>query len=406
MAIRFFFTSSSSSPSPSLTFLFSNRRISPLIYPLTYTRYYYYSKQATSVAYNVIDNASVMTSKTQVKLSRHNDQIGTTVNSQKGHEEKEGDESSINSFKRQQKRKRISPKQLSIALQKRRENTRPLPPPPELTEVDTLSNNSNSNNSNNNNNQGTMTSIGGEEKGKGQKREDRGGVGVTIGKSKMATTPRISPKQLSLALQKRRQESKEKEIEKLKEKEEKKREKEQENLEKVSSTKESTSPRDEHTTDTTLIMRQRKKLFRHQTTPNVTIGESDYRDVYKVNLIYKEKQDKLIAHIQNKLGTDIKIDESQFKNMYTPPSVVGVSPKDIDTRLEELSSVGFTRFECAKLLPVLPYCIRIDFKALHDVCRLFERYNIRWAHFLNKELSHMLLLGANNTTTVRIYMYA
>ena len=183
------------------------------------------------------------------------------------------------------------------------------------------------------------------------------------------TKRKLSPKQLSLALKKRRQATRVKE--------------------------EGETASTEIPKTSTQVKKKRQSILTK--TQHLNIEEPF---VMRYDRFSLPEQDELLSHIQTKFGHDAKADLTPFKDIFTAPSVIGVAPSDIDSRIQQMSDVGFTREEIALLIPGLPYCVEIDFKSLHNLCRLLEKYNIKWRHFLSGDYIHCLIQGASSVETV------
>ena len=183
------------------------------------------------------------------------------------------------------------------------------------------------------------------------------------------TKRKLSPKQLSLALKKRRQATRVKE--------------------------ETETASTEVPKISTQVKKKRQSILAKNQHLNI---EEPF--VMRYDRFSLPEQDELLSHIQTKFGHDAKADLTPFKDIFTAPSVIGVAPSDIDSRIQQMSDVGFTQEEIALLIPGLPYCVEIDFKSLYSLCRLLEKYNIKWRHFLSGESIHCLIQGASSIETV------
>ena len=215
---------------------------------------------------------------------------------------------------------------------------------------------------------------------------------------------KISPQQLALALQKRRREAREEKTatkDEGKEKVDKEKPKQKSEKIKVEKIHKEKSNRNKRNTAENLnrkTLSEDKDKFdtvsnnKQRTNENFKLLNEDKTDEedndsklvmrYK---IYKPEQEKLVTHLQSKLGDNVKFDPSPFKGLTTAPSVIGISFSDIDNRIVQLTESGFSMSDVGQIIPFLPFCVDIDCKKLREMCLMLEEFDIRWEHFLTKE---------------------
>jgi hypothetical protein len=201
---------------------------------------------------------------------------------------------------------------------------------------------------------------------------------------------RISPHELALALRRRRMEARKEEGHAIHEKN-------------GSHLKDINVSDKKHKQTTTKHVNKTKQTRKQKQLDDVTSdtddcdGSSLDMSSMRNNAIYKEKQNYLIEHVKVKLGgNDNDIDLSSFRDIFTVPSVIGVSTSDIDERIEALYQVGFDRSQVALILSSLPFCVDVDYKEIRKSCELLEQYDVHWNHFLNKEHVMCLIQSSNH----------
>ena len=112
------------------------------------------------------------------------------------------------------------------------------------------------------------------------------------------------------------------------------------------------------------------------------------------------EREALVSYVSEKLGAQKSITRP-FQDAYTAPSVIGTTKEDIDNCFSHLLEVGFKKQDAAAILPYLPFsCLVVDFKLIKRMCDLLESYEIRWRLFLY-EHCHCLL----NPTEIVSYIH-
>ena len=102
---------------------------------------------------------------------------------------------------------------------------------------------------------------------------------------------------------------------------------------------------------------------------------------------HRQEQELLVTQLEEKL------DPSLFKSRVSYPSIIGTSIDDIDRRIKDLTEVGFSEAEVARIVPSFPFIVDMDWKRFLKVCRVLDEYGIDWGPCLGQKYINNLIIG-------------
>lgn len=93
------------------------------------------------------------------------------------------------------------------------------------------------------------------------------------------------------------------------------------------------------------------------------------------------ERDELVSHVSKTLGSQLSITRP-FQDAYTAPSVIGMDKNDVDLCYEGLINAGLKKADAASILPYLPSCLVLDYGSIKEMCELLSENGIGWRSFI------------------------